>query len=166
MICKDARGNELIEMISIDEKAVMNRFSPVTHCLAVIIVDDDYLLGFNHWRKTWEIFGGCIEKGESPRQCIIRECYEELGIREREIDYIGLMHLNLIPDYFSTEYRKEYGCLYRIILQREDLSQIEKLRSDKEEIEKIALLHNIPKDEHISEIDYALLNFGRGIDTH
>lgn len=162
MICKDSRGNEFVEMIDIEEDEAMKLFSPVTHCLAVVIVDDEYLLGWNNWRKDWEIFGGCIEEGESLRQCIVRECYEELGISNVRIDYIGLMRFNLVPDYFSTEYRKEYGCLYGIALKQEDLSKIEQFRLDREEIGKVALLKNISKDERIAEIDKALLNYYGG----
>lgn len=162
MICKDSRGNEFVEMIDIGEDEVTKYFSPVTHCLAVVIVDGEYLLGWNNWRKDWEIFGGCIEDGESVRQCIVRECYEELGISNMQIDYIGLMHFHLAPDYFSTEYRKEYGCLYGITLKQEDLSKMEQFRLDREEIGKIALLKNIPKDERIAEIDHALLHYYEG----
>lgn len=44
MICKDSRGNEFVEMINAKEEEVMEKFSPVTHCLAVVIVDGEYLL--------------------------------------------------------------------------------------------------------------------------
>lgn len=149
----------MVEVITIGEDEVMKQFSPVTHCLAVVIVDGEYLLGWNNWRKEWEIFGGCIEEGESPRDCIVRECQEELGISDMQIDYIGLMRLALVPDYFSTEYREEYGCLYGITLNQEDLLKMEQLRSDREEIGKITLLENIAEDEKISQIDHMLLNY-------
>lgn len=162
MICKDSRGNEFVEMIDVDEIEAIEKFSPVTHCLAVVIVDGEYLLGWNNYRKVWEIFGGCMEKGESPRQCIIRECYEELGISNMKIDYVGLMHFNLVADYFSTEYRKEYGCLYGITLKQEEFAKMEKSRLDREEIGKIALLKDISEAEKICEIDHALLNYYKG----
>ena len=69
------------------------------------------------------------------------------------------MHLNMVPDYFSTEHRVEYGGLYGIKLQPDDLQKIEKYRSDREEIEQLALLKDIPAHEKIAEIDRALLNF-------
>lgn len=159
MICRDSRGNEFSEMIRIDEDVVMKRFSPVMHCLAVVVADGEYLLGFNNWRKDWEIFGGCMEENESPRQCIVRECYEELGISDMRIDYIGLMRFHLVPDCFAKEYREEYGCLYGLTLKQEDLSEIERFRLDREEIAKIALLKDTSKDEKIAEIDNALLRY-------
>ena len=74
MILKDSRGNEFVEMIDVEENVAMAEYAPVTHCLAVVMVGSDYLLGWNKWRKDWEIFGGCIETGESMRECITREC--------------------------------------------------------------------------------------------
>lgn len=162
MILKDSRGNEFVEIIPIDENSAMAEYSPITGCLAVVMTGSDYLLGWNHWRKDWEIFGGCIEAGETMRECIIRECFEELGIANIKIDYVGLMHFHMVPDYFSTEYRREYTGLYGIQLPPEGLSKIEKNRLDREEIEKIALLKDIGADEKIAEIDKELLNYYRG----
>lgn len=159
MILKDSKGNEFVEIIDIDENIATAQYAPVTHCLAVVMVGGDYLLGWNRWRNDWEIFGGCMEKGETMRECIERECFEEIGISNVQIDYIGLMHLNMVPDYFSSEYRKEYGGLYGIKLQLEDLQKIEKYRLDREEIEKVALLKDIGVDEKIAEIDRELLNY-------
>lgn len=59
MIIKDARGNEFLEIIHIEETLADEKYHPVNHALAVVKVGDDYLMGWNHWRKDWEIFGGC-----------------------------------------------------------------------------------------------------------
>lgn len=159
MIVKDCKGNELVEILDIDENNAMEQYAPVTHCLAVVMVGDDYLLGWNRWRKDWEVFGGCMENGETMRECITRECLEEIGLSDLPIDYIGLMHLKLMPDYFSAEFREEYGGLYGFKLQPEDLQKIGSYRQDREEIEKIALLRDISINERIAEIDRELLNF-------
>ena len=162
MILKDGRGNELVEIIYIDENTAMQKYAPITGCLAVVMIGGDYLLGWNHWRKDWEIFGGCMEPGETMRQCIIRDCLEEIGIADVKIDYIGLLHFRMVPDYFSTQYRREYTGLYGIKLLPEDLPGIEQNRLDREEIERIALLKDIGADERIAEIDRELLNFYGG----
>jgi len=60
MIVKDAKGNELLEVIDVLEERAEELYSPINHCLAVVKVGDEYLMGWNHWRKDWEIFGGCI----------------------------------------------------------------------------------------------------------
>lgn len=162
MILKDSKGNELVEIIDIDEALAMTAYAPVTHCLAVVMIGRDYLLGWNRWRKEWEIFGGCMESGETMREAIAREIMEEIGISDAHIDYIGLMHLNLVPDYFSTQRRREYGGLYGIKLQSGDLDKIERYRLDREEIEKVALLRDIGADEKIAEIDRELLSYYGG----
>lgn len=59
MIVKDSKGNELLEIIQVEEELAEQQNSPVNHSLAVVKVGDDYLLGWNKWRKDWEIFGGC-----------------------------------------------------------------------------------------------------------
>lgn len=163
MIIKDSRGNELVEILDIEEGGAMEQYAPVTHCLAVVMVGGDYLLGWNRWRKDWEIFGGCMEAGETMRECIVRECHEEIGLSHVQFEYIGLMHLKMVADYFSTEFREEYGGLYGIRLQPEELPGIENYRLDREEIEKVALLKNIGAHEKIAEIDKELLSYyGKG----
>lgn len=162
MIVKDIEGNELVEIIDIDEQAASERFAPITHYLIVMMVGDEYLLGWNKWRQRWELFGGCMEAGETMRSCIVRECLEETGISGVQFDYIGLMRCNLVPDYFSPEYRTEYGGLYGVKLPENALQYIEKHRLDREEIERVALLKNIGADERIAEIDKALLNYYGG----
>lgn len=64
MIIKDERGNELLEIIDVEEKEAEQKYSPVNHALAVVKVGEDYLMGWNHFRKDWEIFGGCMENGK------------------------------------------------------------------------------------------------------
>lgn len=123
----------------------------------VVKVGGDYLFGWNNWREDWEIFGGCMEAGETMRECILRECREEIGISDIEAEYLGLMHLSLAPDYFAAKRRKEYGGLYGIKLPPEALEGIERHRLDREEIGKVALLKDIGPDERIAEIDRALL---------
>ena len=73
MIIKDTKGNELLEIITGEENDMEQRYSQITHCLLVVKIEDDYLMGWNKWRNNWEIFGGCREEGESIRECIERE---------------------------------------------------------------------------------------------
>lgn len=43
--------------------------------------------------------GGKLEKGESPEDCAIRECYEELGIRIAELRYCGQHRFQFVDGY-------------------------------------------------------------------
>ena len=159
MIVRDSKGNELLEIIQVEEELAEQQYRPVNHSLAVVKVGDDYLLGWNKWRKNWEIFGGCKEEKETIRECIIRECYEELGLENVEYTYLGLMHFKMAPGYFNPEWHEEYGGLYGITIPYEMLEVLEKYRTDKEEVEKLALYSQIKGKEKIATIDEKLLEY-------
>ena len=158
MLAIDQSGNKLLEFIKITEEDEVMQFSPITVCLLVVKIGNDYLMGFNHWRKGWEIFGGCPEEGETMREAMVREAKEELGI-DCIPEWLGLAHFEMQPDYFSNVVREEYGAIFGVSLDEEYLEQIEKLRIDREEIEKIALLGEISSDEEIRELDRKLTEF-------
>lgn len=157
-ICKDEKGNILASIEKISEEELSA--SPLlTHCLAVVKVGDEYLLGRNKWRNRYEIFGGCKEKGESSRECILRECNEELGFDSSDITYIGAMRYILKPDYFSKEEREELGGLYGISLPDVSLEELTGLIKDKEEITELKLYSQVKDKEPIAIIDEKLLEF-------
>ena len=62
MLAVDGKGNELLDIIDVSEADADKKYEPVNHCLVVVKIGDDYLIGWNNWRKDWEIFGGCREK--------------------------------------------------------------------------------------------------------
>ena len=158
MLAVDQAGNKLLDFIKITEEDATSRFSQVSVCLLVVKIGEDYLMGFNHWRKCREIFGGCPEEGETMREAMVREAKEELGI-DCEPQWLGLAHFEMQPDYFSNEVREEYGAIFGISLGEEYLAQIENLRTDREEIEKIALLGEISSGEEVRELDRKLTEF-------
>lgn len=161
-ISKDNDGNVFISFEKKSEDSLAEECRPLTHCLAVVRINGDYLLGWNKWRKRYEIFGGCIEKGETPRECIIRECFEELGSTENDFVYLGVMKLLLAPDYFSEVERIEYGALYGITLPNDSLSAIYARVKDKEEIKKLALYGEIKGKEPTADIDIRLFDYYKG----
>jgi len=112
MIVVDSKGNELLDIINVDEENADNQYKPINHCLAVVKIENDYLMGWNKWRQDWEIFGGCREDNETLKDCIIRECQEELGLSDVEYTYLGLMYYKMAPGYFNPEWHYEYGGLY------------------------------------------------------
>ena len=158
-ISKDSDGNVFISFEKKDEKLIGEECRPLTHCLAVVRINGDYLLGWNKWRERYEIFGGCIEENETPRECIIRECFEELGCTERDFVYLGAMKFLLAPDYFSPTERIEYGALYGITLPNDSLSEIYARVKDKEEIKKLALYGEITGKEPVADIDSRLFDY-------
>ena len=159
MIVKDSAGNELLAVIYVPEELAEQQYSPVNHALLVVKIGEEYLLGWNRWRQDWEIFGGCKEEGETLRECIIREAEEELGLKNVEYTYLGLMHDKMAPGYFNPEWHEEYGALYGVTIPEKMLKEIEESRADKEEIERLAFYSQVKGKEKIAEIDEALLRF-------
>ena len=158
-ICKDQDGNLLISIDEIDEEA-LSKNPLFTHCLAIIKAGNDYLLNRNKWRNRYEIFGGCIEKGESAHECIIRECFEELGFISSDITYLGAMRFLLKPDYFSKSERLELGGLFGITLPcNTNLDDLYNTVADKEEITGLAWYSEIKGKEPIALIDEKLLGY-------
>ena len=51
-ICKDRDGNVLVAVENMDE-AQLSGDPLFTHCLAVVKVGNEYLLGRNKWRGEW-----------------------------------------------------------------------------------------------------------------
>ncbi|MCR5385337.1 MAG: NUDIX domain-containing protein [Saccharofermentans sp.] len=157
-ICKDQDGNILVSIEKMSEKELSE--SPLfTHCLAVVKVGDEYLLGRNKWRNRYEIFGGCREKCESTRDCILRECHEEFGFASTDITYIGAMRFLLKPDYFSKEEREELGGLYGISLPDTSLEDIYCCIKDKDEITELKVYSQVKDKEPIALIDEKLLEY-------
>ena len=160
MIFKAKNGSQIIEKINITENEALEKFSDLNHVLVIVKIEDDYLLGYHNWRNDWETFGGLIEEGESLRECIERECEEELGISDIEFEYLGIVHYYMPPGYWVKEWHDEYGGLYGITLSRDTLQIIEKKRRDKEEIGEIELYSKLKsREENIDEINEKLLEF-------
>ncbi len=158
IIFKDQDGNILISIDQMDE-AALSRDPLFTHCLAVIKVGNEYLMGKNKWRNRYEIFGGSAEKGETARKCILRECHEELGLSISDITYLGAMKLLLKPDFFSKDERIELGGLYGITLPDMRLDDIYGMINDKEEIVALDWYSHIKDKEAIALIDEKLLGY-------
>ncbi|MBP5603968.1 MAG: NUDIX domain-containing protein [Ruminiclostridium sp.] len=151
-ICEDYDGNIFLSFYNIAEDKIY-QMPEFTHCLAVVKVGGEYILGWNKWRNRYEIFGGCIENGESARDGIIRELEEELGIDKSGIRYLGAMKFLMKPDYFSPNERIELGGLYGITLPETSLDELYRQVKDKDELTKLAFYSQIKGKEPIAVID-------------
>lgn len=160
MIFKAKNGAQIVERIYENEDEAIEKLINLNHVLVIVKIEDDYLLGYHKWRNDWETFGGLIEEEEGLRECITRECEEELGITGIEFEYLGIVHYYMPPDYWVDEWHEEYGGLYGITLSREYLQIIEEKRQDKDEIPAIGLYSELKsKSENIDEINEKLLEF-------
>ncbi len=160
MIFKAKNGATIIEKIDIDENKAIDKFANLNHALVIVKIEDDYLLGWHTWRSDWETFGGRMEAGESLRECIRRECEEELGISNINVEYLGIVHYYMPPSYWVKEWHEEYGGLYGMTLSRDAIQIIEENRRDREEIGEIGLYSELKtRKENIDEINEKLLEF-------
>ena len=99
---------EFIEFMTVTEDE-LHKYEPLAGSYAIVQVEHDLLFGFNHFRKRWELPAGSRELDESPKECAIRELYEETGQKVKELTFQGLAKIRNLetqlvkynPVYFS-----------------------------------------------------------------
>ncbi len=108
----DEAGNELTAFHRVAEQAV---FSDAPTPLALVAAWhrlahlDRLLLVFNRYRQCWELPGGLIDPGETPRQAAVRELREESGLRAEDLTFAGYARFVL-----GAERRVEYAAVYAL----------------------------------------------------
>jgi 8-oxo-dGTP pyrophosphatase MutT (NUDIX family) len=65
----------------------------------------------NTWSREWELSGGSIDDGETPRETAVRCFAEETGMTATDVDYVGVATVQL-----GHERRIEYVAVYRTAL--------------------------------------------------
>jgi 8-oxo-dGTP pyrophosphatase MutT (NUDIX family)/adenylate kinase family enzyme len=121
---------------------------PLTHALVVAAQERRFLLLFNRFKQHWEVPGGIIEQGETPRACAARELAEETGQAAEKLDYRGVMRFSFPSG------RIELGALYR--------GRITEVRpfTPNDEAERIVFWDRREDIGYVNEIDAALLDYG------
>jgi tRNA threonylcarbamoyl adenosine modification protein YjeE len=69
------------------------------------------LLVHNAWRREWELPGGRIAEGETPRDAAIRDFLEETGTPVGDVEFVGVGTVQV-----GHERRIEYAAIYRTTL--------------------------------------------------
>jgi 8-oxo-dGTP diphosphatase len=108
-IAVDPEGNELLEFTVGSEQDLEQRDPDIPLPLSLVVGQHQgrTLLVFNRWRRQWELPGGMIDRGETPKEAALREFVEETGQETPVITYSGLATFRLMPDN-----RLEYGAVF------------------------------------------------------
>ncbi|QCR33094.1 NUDIX hydrolase [Lysinibacillus sp. SGAir0095] len=102
-------GFVFLDFINITEKE-MDNYQSLAGSFAVIKCDGKFLMCYNIWRKQWELPAGTREREETPKECAIRELYEETGQVVPDMEFKGLLkskntmsgEIKFNPVYFTT----------------------------------------------------------------
>jgi 8-oxo-dGTP diphosphatase len=89
----------------LDERAIAT-FAKLRFAIMIAHSRDGVVLVFNRYRKSWELPGGFIDAGESPRVSAERELGEEAGCLARNTRWLGVIEVN----DSATHYGAVYGC--------------------------------------------------------
>ncbi|MBB2911717.1 8-oxo-dGTP diphosphatase [Streptosporangium becharense] len=102
----DDAGNELVAFHRLPEESPPGG-APLPLSLVVLWSRGRLLLVFNRYRQVWELPGGMIDPGETPRLAAVRELHEETGLRVPGLSFSGYAEYVL-----GTEQRREYAAVY------------------------------------------------------
>jgi len=148
-ICLNQKGDVFEELLDITEEQVeeINLDYPITHALVVAKNNEGFLLLFNGWKNNWELAGGMLEPGETLRECVIREMFEETNQTPGKIEFKGLMKFTL------RNGKIEYGGLFSADIEEKRPFEMN------EEAQKIIFWDGIKDIGYIDEIDKELLKY-------
>ncbi len=142
-LAADQAGNELLDFAFGVEADLddLDPAIPLPLSLVAALDVEGCLVVFSRHREEWELPGGMIEPGESPRDAAAREFVEETGQSADHLEYVGVATFRLAPDQ-----RIEYAALYRTVLTElrpfEPTDEIAQTRwwQDDEDAEDLAAL--------------------------
>lgn len=140
-------GYDFQNFLFIKESEVY-KYQPLAGSYAVIKCDEKYLFCFNTWRKQWELPAGQREEHETPKECALRELYEETGQKVFDLEFKGLLKSKKLIDN-----QVKYNPVY--------FTKVEKLQpfQKNDETSEIKLWDLISPIGYIDELDLKLLDY-------
>ena len=78
------------DFITGDENIIDNPDNAPATAFVIVESKKGYMLLYNKHYKHWELTGGYMEKGESPKECAIRECKEESNQHISDLKFFGI----------------------------------------------------------------------------
>ncbi|MDQ0678325.1 8-oxo-dGTP diphosphatase [Arthrobacter pascens] len=144
----DRSGNELLAIDLVDEFELSEPHHEAALPLSLVVLRHagKVLMIFNRWRQEWELPGGMIEAGETPRQAALRELEEETGVSAGHLDFEARALFSLKrPD------RLEYAAVYST-----HLTALPELRTNEEASAFLWWTPTPCPEENMSSLDAAL----------
>lgn len=92
MLAENKSGWTLLEYLNITENEI-SKYHNVTGSYVILMIKQRIVVGFNRYRKQWELPSGGIEEGETARQAAIRELYEETHQKVDILNFKGLIRV-------------------------------------------------------------------------
>ena len=138
---------EFVDFLPINEEALCE-YKQLAGSYTVIRIDGKYLICYNKWRKQWELPAGGREQNETPKQCAVRELFEETGQVVDNLQFIGLLH----SKHVQTEALK-YNPVY--------FAEMESLQPfiENDEIVEIQLWDASTPLDHFDPLDRKILDY-------
>ncbi len=102
----DAKGNALTGFFPSTRESPTPP-APLPASLVVLRCGASLLLVFDNRRGEWELPGGMIDPGETPREAAVRELLEESGQEVEDLSFAGYARFRLGP-----ERRVEYAAIF------------------------------------------------------
>jgi len=97
----------LANFLDVHEISEADRAQIAEPSFAVVIARSrsGVVLVFNNYRRVWELPGGLIDGGETPRAAAARELAEEAGCVAVDLTWLGLVSVNDGATHFGAVYR-------------------------------------------------------------
>ena len=107
-------------IIGNEKEIIANPENAPTTAFVIVESTKGYMLLYNKHYKRWEITGGYMEQGESPKECAIRECREESNQNISDLKFIG------IAKYTGMNAAIYYTFLYdeRTFIENDEIKEI------------------------------------------
>lgn len=100
-------GNALVAFLPAARVRDVPDDAPMPAALAAVWHGRHLLLVFDRFRHQWELPGGRIDPGETPRQAAVRELHEESGLHVPAVTLAGYARFRL-----TAPPRDEYAAVY------------------------------------------------------
>jgi 8-oxo-dGTP diphosphatase len=101
--------------------------TPLHFAVVLACADDGIVLVFNRYRRVWELPGGLIDPGETPRLSAARELTEEAGCEARALEWLGVVEVYDGETHFGAVFRGEVDAVPATI-ENEEIGGIARWR--------------------------------------